>query len=901
MKTHIVESGKQNPQIYAAQVNQLYSFQRMGCIAVVVNAATLLAVYWQATSQRLLLAWFVLLVLVTATRYAVFRKYQQTRPTLEQAPHWARLFIIGAGASGIVWGATGIFMLSAQSNLLQIFVPFILGGMVAGAAVIYSPVQKAFWAFAYLSLLPTIIHFLSIGDRIHFAMGAMVLLFLILITITVAQLNRIVVDSLTLRFENEGLITHLADGKELAENLNSRLKLEIAERSKAEEELKRHQQELEREVRARTAELVRANAKLKAEVAERVQLVESLREKEEQFRNLFEYSNDFIFLHDLDGRLLDVNQKVIEQFGISKSDLQVLKMQQFYFPSVQDDIAANFDRVLKEGFINFETQIQKPTGEVFPAEISASLFALRSRSVIQEIVRDVTVRKSMERELRKTKDYLENVIDNAVEAIGVVNMKGEFVLWNKRAAEIFGYDAAEVTSQHYSIIYADHAAMHRLVDELRASSVVREVEMPMKRKDGQVVPMELSLNLLCDPDGNKIGSLCMAKDLREKKMIEEKLLHAAKMEAVGTLAGGIAHDFNNLLQAVQGYAELMLFDKKETDPGYQELRQISRAARRGGELSRQLLTFSRKMSSQLRPICLNRQIEETQGLLRQSIPRMIAIDLELQDDLHTVNADPTQIEQILINFALNARDAMLDGGRIVIQTRNVRLDEQFCKTRPEMKPGDYVVLSVADSGVGMDRETLQHIFDPFFSTKEVGRGTGLGLSLVYGMVKNHGGYIECSSEPGSGARFDIYLPAMVGRPMSSEKGANDAQPRGSGTLLVVDDEKFIRDLAEEVFPKFGYRVMTAASGEEALDVYQQRKELIDLVILDVIMPGMGGRQCLERLLALDPQVKVIIASGYSNTGPASDVLQAGARSFIGKPYQINEILKTIREVLDPPK
>lgn len=901
MKTRNLKSGKQDPQIFAAQVRQLYALQRLGFIAVLVNSVILLLAHWRVISPGPLIAWFTALMLVTAVRYATWRRYQQEQPAMEEAGRWARLFVVGTGVSGLIWGATGIFMISAESPLLQIFVPFILGGMVAGAAVIYSPVQEAFWAYAYPTLLPTMVHFFVIGDRIHLAMGAMLLLFLVLLTITVVKLHRIVIDSLTLRFENEGLIAHLADGKELAENLNSRLRLEIAERSKVEEQLKRHQQELEQQVRERTAELVRSHAQLTEEMAERLQLLESLREKEEKYRNLFEFSNDFIFLHDLDGQLHDINNRVMEQFGISKAELQNLRMQDFYTPSAQNAMARAFERVLEDGFVSFETQILKPSGEVFPAEVSASLYTLGNGSVIQEIVRDVTVRKSMERELRKTKDYLENVIDNAVEAIGVVNMEGRFVVWNKRAAEIFGYSAAEVTSKHYSSIYADPAAMERLVAELREKSVVRGVEMPMQRKDGQVVPMELSLNMLRDPDGNKIGSLCMAKDLREKKMIEEKLLHAAKMEAVGTLAGGIAHDFNNLLQAVQGYAELMLFDKKEADPGYQELLQISRAARRGGELSRQLLTFSRKMSSQLRPMCLNRQIEETQGLLRQSIPKMIAIDLELQDDLHTVNADPTQIEQILINFTLNARDAMVDGGRIVIQTKNVGLDEQFCKTRPEMKPGDYVVLSVADSGVGMDRETLQHIFDPFFSTKEVGRGTGLGLSLVYGMVKNHGGYIECSSEPGSGARFDIYLPAMVGRPISPEKGAKDAQPRGNGTLLVVDDEKFIRDLAEEMLPKFGYHVMTAASGEEALEVYRQRKELIDLVILDVIMPGMGGRQCLEKLLALDPQVKVIIASGYSNTGPARDVLQAGARSFIGKPYQINEILKTIREVLDQAK
>ncbi len=573
-------------------------------------------------------------------------------------------------------------------------------------------------------------------------------------------------------------------------------------------------------------------------------------------------------------------------------------MQDFHPPAAIDTMRSAINAIVKNGFVNFETQFKKRSGEIFSAEVSSSLFTVGDTRVIQKIVRDITERKSMEKELQKTKEYLENVIDNAVEAIGIVNLEGRFVLWNKRAAEIFGYSFEEVRTQHYSFMYADRDALSQLLNTLRKESIVRQVEILMRRKDGQAVPMELSLNLLRDGEDNKIGSLCLAKDLREKKLMEEKLLHAAKMEAVGTLAGGIAHDFNNLLQAVQGYAELLLMDKKESDSGYEELREINRAAHRGAQLSRQLLTFSRKMDSQLRPISLNRQIRETRNLLRRTIPKMIEIDLHLQEDLYLVNADPIQIEQILINFGLNARDAMVDGGQIIIKTKNLNLDDDFCKTRPEMRPGAYVLLSVSDTGVGMNQETLHHIFDPFFSTKEVGKGTGLGLSLVHGIVKNHGGYIECDSDPGMGTRFEIYLPALLtaGEPVESK--VVNSPPRGIETILVVDDEKSIRDMVLQILSRFGYSVITASDGESALSLYQAEKDRIDLVILDVIMPGMGGKQCLSRLLEMNPDAKVIMASGYSNTGPAKGVLQEGIKSFINKPYQVRDLLERIREVLD---
>lgn len=789
-------------------------------------------------------------------------------------------------------------MIPEASTLHQIFVPFILGGMVAGAAVVYSALRRVFFAFAIPALLPSIMHFYLIGDSIHFSMAAMLLLFLVLMIISVLRLHKVVVNSLSLRFENENLVADLTKGKELAEELNERLKLEVAVRKNAEDELQKHRQRLEQTIREKTVQLVRSNEQLSQEISERRQVEKSLREKEERYRNLFEYSNDCIFLHDLDGNIVDVNKKVADQFGISKSEVLDLNMKDFHPPDVMDTIRNAFEAIVKKGFINFETQFKKLSGEIFYAEVSSSLFTVGNTRMIQEIVRDVTDRKSMEKELQNTKEYLENVIENAVEAVGIVNLKGRFVLWNKRAGEIFGYSFEELKGKHYSIMYADQEVLSVLLKELKEKSIIRQVEMLMRRKDGHTVPMELSMNLLRDEDGNKIGSLCLAKDLREMKLMQAKLLHAAKMEAVGTLAGGIAHDFNNLLQAVQGYAELLLLDTTQSNTHYQGLQEIKRAAHRGAQLSRRLLTFSRKMDSQLRPLSLNDQIRETRNLLRRTIPKMIEIDCHLQEDLYPVNADPTQIEQILINFGLNAKDAMVEGGRILIETSNVLLDVDFCKARPEMRPGHFVLLSVSDTGVGMDKSTMQNIFDPFFSTKEVGKGTGLGLSLVYGIVKNHGGYIECQSDPGKGTRFEVYLPALLTPLEIVQSKDKNALRAGNETILIVDDEKSIRETVSQILSRSGYTVLAAEDGESALNIYQSGRGQIDLVILDVVMPGMGGRQCLEKLLEMNPDIKVIMTSGYSNTGPAKDILQGQIQNFISKPYQTGELLDTIRKVLD---
>jgi len=277
---------------------------------------------------------------------------------------------------------------------------------------------------------------------------------------------------------------------------------------------------------------------------------------------------------------------------------------------------------------------------------------------------------------------------------------------------------------------------------------------------------------------------------------------------------------------------------------------------------------------------------------------MIEIELMLAEDLHAANVDPTQVDQVVINLAVNARDAMPKGGKLAIRTANTLLDEQFARTRLGSKPGPYVLLSVSDTGVGMDKRALDHLFEPFFTTKGPGEGTGLGLAMAYGIVKQHGGHILCSSEPSEGTTFDIYFPALVSKEEADDLSALPLPKGGQETILLVEDEDLIRELGKRILEKAGYQVLTAVSGREALDIYNKNKGKVALVILDVIMPEMGGSQCLEELLKINPAVKVVVTTGYASDGPTTTALQAGAKAFTDKPYETRQLLQTVRDVLD---
>lgn len=381
----------------------------------------------------------------------------------------------------------------------------------------------------------------------------------------------------------------------------------------------------------------------------------------------------------------------------------------------------------------------------------------------------------------------------------------------------------------------------------------------------------------------------------ERNRLQEQLQQARKMEAIGTLAGGVAHDFNNLLQAIGGYSEILLYEREEDNPDFKKLEAIKKACERAAQLVQQLLLFSRKAETEKKPLDLNHVIDQTHKILERTIPKMIDIELCLDDSLLKINADPVQLEQILLNLATNASDAMPDGGSLSITSENRVLEDN---NPLGAKAGPYVLLTVADTGCGMADDVVEHIFEPFFTTKEIGKGTGLGLASVYGIVEEHGGHITCNSESGRGTTFRIYFPGIANADCVEGISDIDTPKEGAETILIIDDEESIRALASEAMERFGYTVTTASSGEEAVEIYSEKHNIIDLVILDIGMPGMGGYKCLQEIIRIEPHAKVIIASGYSGDGAIKKFLETGASAYVGKPYRMTSMLSKVRAVLN---
>ncbi len=409
-----------------------------------------------------------------------------------------------------------------------------------------------------------------------------------------------------------------------------------------------------------------------------------------------------------------------------------------------------------------------------------------------------------------------------------------------------------------------------------------------------------------DASGRAIRLIGTHQDITERKLAEQEreklqaqLLQAQKMESVGILAGGIAHDFNNLLHAMRGNIELLLQDKPADSPDARRLETVTRSMDRAAQLVQQLLFFSRKSGPRRVRVDLNAEVEDMVRMLERTIPKAVSLKIRLDQETWPIFADPVQVEQVLLNLVGNALDAMPDGGRLVMETSNAVLEEDFVRSHPGSTAGCHVLVSVTDTGCGMEKAVLDHIFDPFFTTKGVGKGTGLGLASAYGIVKAHGGYIQCYSEPGLGTTFRIFWPAMHGdaKPAGADQ-LDTTLEGGSETILVVDDDPEISGLTRETLEMLGYAVRMAASGEQALELFRKHEDSIDMVLLDLNMPGMGGRRCLQELLQEDPTVKVVIASGYTANGHGRDALDKGAKGFIGKPYQLKELAALMRAVLD---
>jgi two-component system, cell cycle sensor histidine kinase and response regulator CckA len=651
------------------------------------------------------------------------------------------------------------------------------------------------------------------------------------------------------------------------------------------------------------------------DVTERRKSEEALREQGNKMSSIFRAAPVGIGMV-VNRVLLEVNDMLCSMTGYSSEELLGQNARMLY-PTQED-----FDYVGKEKYRQIgqnnigtvETRWKKKDGTVIHIILSSTPldFGNLAKGVTFTAL-DITARKQAEEALREVQNMLQIAVAQSPSGILIADAPDVRIRMANPAAfairggstEILTDIAVEEHSRKWQTFYPDGTPVPS--EELPLSKAVlkgkvsRNEEVIIRHESGDERWVMANAAPILDSKGNIRAGIVLFHDItdlkraeEEKRRIEEHLQHANKMEAIGTLAGGIAHDFNNLLMGIQGYASLSLMNTGPSHPNYERLKRIEEQVQSGADLTRQLLGFARGGRYEIKPADMNDIIKETASMFGRT-KKEITIHRKFEKDLFVVEVDRGQLERVFMNLYVNAWQAMPGGGEIYLETENVLLDDGQALSYG-VKPGNYIKISMTDTGTGMDEKTRERIFDPFFTTKDMGRGTGLGLATVYGIIKGHNGMINVYSEAGHGTTFTIYLPASE-REVVKEKATAGTIVRGTETILLVDDEQMILEVSKALLESIGYRVYAVGSGQEAIAVYMEKRNEIGLVVLDMIMPGMSGGEALDRLREINPDIKVILSSGYSINGEARGIMDKGCNGFLQKPFQFEELSSKVREVL----
>ena len=626
-----------------------------------------------------------------------------------------------------------------------------------------------------------------------------------------------------------------------------------------------------------------------SDITERKQAEESLT----LFRSLMEQSNDAVEVVDPEtGRFLDINEKACAELGYTRDEFLSLKI--YDIDPIVDKSA--FPKVMaelrKSGSMMLESLHHRKDGTTFPVELSLRYVQL-GRDYVVTIVRDITERKKIEDRLKESEGKYRSMMESMIDGACIFSKDYRIEYMNPAMIKRIGYDATGELC---------FKAFHDL-DEKCTWCIMDLIQQKKHGENNIISPKDnrayrVLYSSIIKRDGT-VSGLAIYRDITDLKKMEAQLLQSQKMEAIGTLAGGVAHDFNNLLTTILGYAELSLMGLGEDNPVREKIEEIKKAGDTAASLTRQLLAFSRKQIVQPKVIDINKLLSGMEKMLGRLLSEDVEVLTIPEPALWQVEADPGQMEQIIMNLAVNARDAMPMGGKLTVETANVDLDENYFREHGiEEQPGSYVMLAVSDTGSGMDKETQEHIFEPFFTTKEIGKGTGLGLSTIYGIVKQNNGVVWVYSEPGQGTTFKVYLPKVEGDAGPEEKERTPIEDFvGFETVLIVEDDDSLRKLAQKVLQQHGYRVLAAENGEDALKVSEAHDGSIDLLITDVVMPKMSGKETAERLQPLNPQMKVIYMSGYTDNAIAHHGVLAPGLNFLEKPFTPKGLARKVREVL----
>ena len=625
---------------------------------------------------------------------------------------------------------------------------------------------------------------------------------------------------------------------------------------------------------------------------------ETLRKSEERYRELADSLPEIVFETDEKGSLSYVNRNAFDYFGYTESDFdRDLNALQMIIPEDRDRAMENMQKAI-DGEISGsgEYTALRKDGSTFPILIHSKAFFRDNKPMgLRGIIIDLSDIRQVKEALLESEEKYRIVIENATDAIFIA--QDEILKFaNPKTEKMTEYSAEELAKISFvDIIHPEdrNMVLERHLERLKGEGFSNIYSFRILNKSGEELSVDLS-TVLISWEGRP-ATLNFLRDITVQKKLEAQLQQAQKMEAIGTLAGGIAHDFNNLLMAIQGRTSIMLMDKDSSHPDFGQLRGIEGCVGSAADLTKQLLGIARGGKYEVKPTDLNELIQKENRMFGRT-KKEITIREKYEDNLWSVEVDRGQIQQVLLNFYVNAWQAMPSGGELHIRTQNVMLDENFLK--PYLgEPGRYVQISITDTGIGMDKATQEKIFNPFFTTKEMGKGTGLGLASAYGIIKNHGGFINVYSETGHGSTFNVYLPASENEVVEERKLTGDIL-RGSETVLFVDDEEMITETGEDLLELLGYKVLIAKSGKEAIKTYEEKKDQIDIVVLDMIMPDMAGGETYDRLKDINYKVKVLLSSGYSINGQATEILDRGCNGFIQKPFRMKELSQKLREVLD---
>jgi PAS domain S-box-containing protein len=625
---------------------------------------------------------------------------------------------------------------------------------------------------------------------------------------------------------------------------------------------------------------------------------EALRQSEANYRAIFDAADDAIFVHDIEtGEILDVNRRMCQMYGHTPEEVRQLTVEDLSAgePPYTDEVAQQLMKKAAEGEPQlFEWRARDKSGRIFWVEVNLQRALIGRKDCLLAVARDITRRKRAEEKLREQATLL----DHARDAILVRDLQDHVVFWNRSAERLFGWAAEEAVGKNVrDFLYQKDSTQFDQARRTLIETGEWNGELLLVSKDGNDISVDSRWTLVRSEDNEPKAVLVIDTDITEKKKMEKQFLRAQRMESIGTLAGGIAHDLNNVLSPILMSLEVLKL--KYIDQESQVwLKLLQASAERGASMVKQILSFAR--GSEGKRVILQPQhlLRDVVKILKETFPRSIDVRFDLPSNLWTITADPTQLHQVLMNLCVNARDALPDGGSITIRAENNTIDENYAQMDIEAQAGDFVKVAVSDTGTGMDENVIGRIFEPFFTTKEVGKGTGLGLSTALAIVKSHGGFMNVYSEVGKGTTFTVYLPASS---VTEEKRLPQRMadfPTGHGELvLVVDDEDSIRKITKSTLETFGYRVLLAGDGTEALAVYQANRGDVKVVLTDMMMPLMDGQSTIRALTRLTPNVKIISASGLADNAKVVEAARDGVETFLRKPYTAEQLLRAVAKVL----